>query len=968
MPSQFPVSEDVSSSEIVFGCFKLFPAQRLLLKDGVPVEIGSRALDILMVLAANVGKVVSNAELIKSVWQDVIVEESSLRVHISALRRKLSSDGTESRYVVNVPGRGYSFVATVGVPDSVPAHEAGRALPWPTDHLPPQLMRMVGRDDTVAALSEHLKKQRLVTLIGPGGMGKTTVAVAVAHSLSDHFEGQLHFFDLGSVTDPSLLEGTLASAFGVLGHVNDVGRELVMLLQSRRLLLVLDNCEHLIDATAALAEKLFLGTSRVHILATSREPLLAEGEYAYRLGPLGCPPEQGNLSAQSALAYPAVQLFVERASSSGNQFILDDSDAPIVAHICRKLDGVALAIELGAGRVDAYGIRGTAELLNNRFRLYWRGRRTALPRHQTLYALLDWSYNLLSETEALVMRRLSVLHGSFTLDTALQVALDTDEDEVDVINAIGRLVAKSLVSAECISRSMGYRLLDSTRVYALEKLRLSGEADATLKRHALFQVFLLERPGDKPVSFLDHEHTHRYLEHLGNLRAALEWSFSEEGDPKIGVRLAVASVPLFLGLSMLDECQRWSEQALAAQHSFCSHAQELVLQEALAISLMFSRGNTPVVHRALIRGTELAEMLGDAPGQLRLLAGLNIFLTRAGDFDSALKVARRNREVSARINDAAGIAMTQWMLGVSCHLVGQQARAQRLCMAGLSMVAAQPESDAIYFGYDHRVRALVSLARTLWLRGDPDRAVLIAHQALEVAQNLKHPVTLCISLIYVSTVFLWVGDWTMAERTIDNLTFNARKNALKPDQAVAMGLRGILLMRQGNVDAGVTLLKECLDVLAEENHQILSTMFMKSLAEGLALKGEFDKAQDMIGQAQRVVESAGETFDTPEVLRVAAQIQATRAEPDLQRAESILHRSLDCARRQSALGWELRSAITLARVYAAQGRNEEAGSMFGAVYKRFSGGFDSVDLRTAWQLLLQLPGAKSESSNLRCTH
>jgi predicted ATPase/DNA-binding winged helix-turn-helix (wHTH) protein len=964
MPIQFSVSEDAqrsSSSEIVFGCFRLLPTQRLLLKNGVPVEIGSRALDILMVLASNVGKVVSNAELIKRVWQDVIVEESSLRVHISALRRKLACEGGDSRYVVNVPGRGYSFVATVCPAGSAIYGEIRPTAQWTTDQLPPRLIRMVGREDTVLSLADHLKKHRLVTIIGPGGMGKTTVAVAVAHSLSVHLDGDLHFFDLGSVTDPALLEGTLASAFGVLGNGNDIGRELVMLLQSRRLLLVLDNCEHLIDATAALAEKLFLGTSEVHILATSREPLLVEGEYAYRLGPLACPPEQGNLSAASALSFAAVQLFVERASSSGNDFILNDCDAPVVAHICRQLDGVALAIELGAGRVDAYGIRGTAELLNNRFRLFWSGRRTALPRHQTLFALLDWSYNLLSEKEASVMRRLSVLRGGFALGTALKMVLEPGEDELQVIDTIGRLVAKSLISAECNGRTMSYRLLDTTRVYALEKLRVSGEADAILQRHALFQIVLLEQSGVNSMSFLDHEHTHRHLEHLGGLRAALEWAFSEEGDLAIGVRLAVVCVPLFLGLSLLDECQRWSEQALAALDSSRSHAHERVLQEALAISLMFTHGNTPAVHRALIRGIELAERLGDAPGQLRLLAGLNIFLTRAGDFRGALKVAHKNMEVSTRLSDAAGIAMAQWMLGVSCHLVGQQAPAERWCTAGLAMVTAQPDGDAIYFGYDHRVRALVSLARTLWLRGEPDRAVSIAHQALEVARNLRHPVTLCISLIYVSTVFLWVGDWTTAGQTIDNLTLNAKKNALKPDQAVAMGLRGILLMRQGKLDTGVTLLKDCLDVLAEENHQILSTMFMKGLAEGLALKGEFDKAQDMIDQAQCVVESSGETFDTPEVLRIAAQIQATRAPPDLERAELILQRSLDCARRQSALGWELRSAITLARMYTAQGRNVEAGDILGAVYRRFSSGFDSVDLRSARQLLLQLPHTASQS-------
>lgn len=946
--------------EIRFGDFQFFPTKRLLLKEGSRVEIGGRSLDILLVLIANAGKVVSNRELIRIVWQEVVVESSSLRVHICGLRKALSCGESDVHFVVNAPGRGYSFVAPVILPSSVGS--ITQLLPlqvWSGEGLPPRLARMVGRDDTVCYLANSLKRQRFITITGPGGMGKTTVAVAVAHTLLSHFEGAVYFLDLGSVTDPALLVGTLASAFGANCKGTDNTRELVVFLKSKRLLLVLDSCEHLIDAVAALTERLFGEAVQVHILASSREPLQAEGENVHRLCPLACPPEQSDLSAATALGFSAVQLFVERASTGGVPLILSDEDAPVVAQICRKLDGVALAIELGAGRVDAYGIQGTAELLNSRFSLFWSGRRTALPRHQTLNAMLDWSYNLLSSMEAMVLRRLSIFSGVFSLTTATEVVLDSGADETQVIDMIGRLVAKSLLSAQPTGRSMRYRMLDTTRVYALDKLRQSGEAGEMARRHALHQIALLERLDVNSVSFLEYEHAHRYLEHLGNLRAALEWSFSETENLKIGIRLAVAAVPLFLGLSMLNECLRWSEQALSVLDNTGGSSQEIILQEASAISSMFTHGNSLTVHRALIRGIELGECLNDAPRQLRLLAGLNIFLTRAGDFQKALQIAHKNMEVSTRVSGPAGIAMAKWMLGVSCHLVGRQAQAQQLCTDGLNMVSSQPHGDAIYFGYDHQIRALVSLARTLWLRGYPDQAVVIAHQALEDAQNLKHPVTICISLIYVSTVFLWVGDWVTAERTIEKLMLNARKNALNPDQAVGMGLKGILMIRQGRVDCGVVLLQQCLSVLNEENHQVLSTMFMKSLAEGLAMRGEYDNARQMIVGAQCMVEDNGETFDTPEVLRIAAEIYSTQSTPDFERAEACIQRSLNCARRQTALGWELRASITLAKLRVLQGRNSEAYELIWQVYRRFSEGFDSVDLRTARQLLHKLPHAQN---------
>ena len=263
-----------------------------------------------------------------------------------------------------------------------------------------------------------LASRRFVSVVGPGGMGKTTVAISIAHALLDEFGGAVYFVDLGAVTDATLVPGAVAAVLGVFGQTQDPLPSLLAFLAGRRLLLVLDNCEHVIYAAASLTERLHREVPQVHILTTSRESLRVEGEHIHLLVPLECPTAREDLTAAEALATPAVQLFMDRAFASGYTLDLTDADAPTVAAICSRLDGIALAIELAGSRVGTYGMQGTAELLSNRFKLLWQGRRSAPPRHQTLAAMLDWSFNLLSARDRRVLGRLSIFVGLFTLEAA----------------------------------------------------------------------------------------------------------------------------------------------------------------------------------------------------------------------------------------------------------------------------------------------------------------------------------------------------------------------------------------------------------------------------------------------------------------------------------------------------------------------------------------------------------------------
>ena len=940
------------SFAISFGPFQLFAARRRLLRDEVPVEVGSRSLDILIALVERGGEVVRKKDLVARVWPDVVVEETSLRTHVARLRRVLGDGREGARYIANIPGRGYSFVAPITRTAALVPAQAPDPIPAVTPlTLPARLTRMIGRDNAVADLCAQLLNQRFVSIVGPGGIGKTMVAVSVAHEMMREFSGAVAFVDLASIEDPRLVAGAVTSTLGLPACMSDPVPSLIAFLDQKRILLILDSCEHVIESIAVLAEHLYTASPETYILATSREFLRVEGEHVHKLSSLAVPDEKCVLSAAEALAFPAVQLFMERAVAGGNRIDLSDAEARQVAGICRKLGGIPLALELAAGRVGAYGIRGTAELLERRFKLLWQGRRTALPRHQTLNAMLDWSYNLLSETEQRVLSRLSVFVGAFTLEAAQAVATEADTNAEQVAEMLANLVAKSLVSTQARDASVRYWLLDTTRMYASVKLAESGEADMLARRHA--QHFVRCVTDDNGAELLmDLSASPTNAEQLGNIRAALEWSLSQRGDHLIGCNLVVAVVPLLLRLSLLAECHSLSERAIALLPDTVKETErELALLEAQAISAMFTLGNDRSVRANIQRGLDLASVLRAHPRQLQLLAGLNIFLTRIGDFQGALRVAEESAVLAQTLADPAAAMMADWMLGVVHHLIGDQHAAQLHCESGFAPEAALRRVNKPFFGYDHRIRALVALARTLWLRGFADRAASVAWQTIDESAQLDQPVSVCISRIYTTTVFLWRGDWQAAEDGITELIAEAKKHSLGPYHAVGLGLQGELLLYQGERSRGIALLRRSLNVLATEQHLILAPQFGMALAQGLVATGQFDQALATIERAIAQRDHSGTSFDMPEMLRIKAQLlmSAARQKPEL--AQECLQRSLELARAQSALSWELRTAITLARMHPGSHARET----LRAVYARFVEGFETPDLKIARSLLEDTP-------------
>jgi predicted ATPase/DNA-binding winged helix-turn-helix (wHTH) protein len=932
---------------ISFGPFTLVPGERLLARDGIVVPLGARTLDTLMALVSVPNEIVSKRDLMGRVWPDIIVEEGSLRFHIAELRKALGDGKGGARYIATLAGRGYCFVAPITQSSQPPTEPAPRPANFPTVNLPNRLPRMVGRTDGVRALSAQLLASRFVTVTGPGGVGKTTVAVAVAHDLLEAFAEAVLFIDLGSLSDPNLVTTSLALMLGLPVQSDDPGPGVIAHLRAKRMLLILDNCEHVIEPVAAFATRVLLEARQVHLLATSREALRVEGEHVYKLAPLAFPPDVSGLTAAVALTYPATQLFLERAMASGARFELDDANAAIIANICQKLDGVALAIELAAGRVDAYGLEQTAALLDQRLSLLWQGQRTAPPRQKTLQATLDWSYGLLAEIERLVLHRLAVFVGHFTIEAALEVVTDEKIDRTLLFGAMDSLVAKSMVAPRPIGAMIRYRLLDTTRAYLHE----TGVDDVALaERHAIYYQRWLEQTGAEWPTLSNAAERAPHFASLHNVRAALEWCFSTNGTTEIGIKLAAAAAPVFLAMSLLTECHRWSKRAiLAIDEATRGSAEEMHIQAALGLSLMFTLGNSELARVALGRSLAIAEERNDVPNQLQLLGRMHIFHERMGQFETALRHARRSSLVSATLADPSAIAVSQSLLGVSLHLAGDHHGARTELEAAIN--CPERHRTTTVYGFDHHNRACITLSRILWLQGHPAKAAELARQTVDEAAQMDHPVTLCIALIWAVSVFLWSGDLESAEENTDRFIAHAQSRSMGPYLAVGRGMKAELAIRRGDAKGGVERLKQCLKELHATRYELLTTTFNLALIEGLLAIGQFDESMVLIDETKRLIEANGDVVFMPELLRVKGRALRSLPQPSLKEVKRCFADSLEWSRRQGALGWELRTAVDMARLLLEQNQKEDAKAFLRPIIDRLDEGSETEDVNIAKQML-----------------
>ncbi|MFN2459526.1 MAG: tetratricopeptide repeat protein [Candidatus Velthaea sp.] len=439
-----------------------------------------------------------------------------------------------------------------------------RSLDALPNNLPRQISSFVGRDADIAEIKKQLDKTPVLTLVGAGGVGKTRCALQAGTELLQAYADGVWFVDFAPLGDPALVPHAIASALGVHESPNRALVETIVgFLRNRQALVILDNCEHVVVQAAHCAEAIVRACTHVRIVATSREPLGIGGERTYRVPSLSVPPRgaAAGLTAAEALSYGAIALFVERAEAVESRFRLTDAAAPIVAGICARLDGIALAIELAAARVNVLALPEIAEKLNERFWILTGGSRTALPRQQTLRALIDWSYDLLAAAERAVFRRLAVFAGSFALERAGAICADDALEASAVFDILASLVDKSLVQAERdAAGGTRYRLLESTRRYACEKLTDCGELTAVGRRHAEAMAALAERLHAAWETMPEQTWLAQTQPELENWRAALEWALEQRGDVRIGQRLAGALQRVWG--SAASEGRRWARAAL----------------------------------------------------------------------------------------------------------------------------------------------------------------------------------------------------------------------------------------------------------------------------------------------------------------------------------------------------------------------------------------------------------------------
>ncbi len=660
-------------------------------------------------------------------------------------------------------------------------------------NLPDQLAALIGRDAERAEIAHRLERSRVVTLTGSGGAGKTRLSIQVGFDLLDRFKGEIWLIELAGIENPQLVAESIC---GTLGVPAQGGRSpidtAVDFLSHRRALLILDNCEHLIAAAAAIAEAIARSCPDVRILATSREPLAISGEETFRIPNLGFPPN-GVVSASEAGRHSAVQLLMDRASRLVAHFELTDANAPAIARICQQVDGIPLAIELAAPRLRAMAPEQLADQLHNMFSILTSGSRTVMPRHQTLKNLFDWSYGLLKPEEQALLRRLSIFADGWRLEAAEWVAAGQPLEPGSIVDLMASLIDKSLVVVDLSSREPRYKLLEATRQYSSAKLAEARETG--LRRH--FAEYLISYFSSAEASWPTMSTSvwrERYESELDNLRAALEWAFSEEGDATLGVELAAHGIRLWNELSLLSERGRWVEAAFARLDE--GRYPDTAARLWLGRTSVSAHGDQSSI-QAAENAAELYHLVGDSLGEGEALAKAGAARMRPSDTASA---SERLQE-AGRLLEPIGPTkqLCDWLrsLAVGAYFDGDFDRARilirqslglaqdigdthgtvnaQIALAELELVAGNPEQAVIagrgvLEGNRANRRQIVlglgNLTSYLLVAGRDDEAITVARNALREAQGLGWPAAVVRMVEHCALISCRLGDVETAARLI----------------------------------------------------------------------------------------------------------------------------------------------------------------------------------------------------------
>ena len=932
-----------------FGEFCLLADRHALLCAGEPVRIGSRALDILTLLVQRAGELVSKAEIEAYVWPDTFVHESNLKVHVAALRKVLRAGSEDQRCILNVPGRGYCFTLPVTVEGRVRASaRRWSRVGWKASG---RAVQIIGREDEIASVVQAASQHALVTIVGAGGVGKTTVALAAAERLSGPNDAVPCFVDLSSIDDPQLVVHAIAAALGVRVDLNDLLGGIGDHLRASSRLLILDNCEHLLAAVAAAAEVLASELDRAALLATSREPLRVRKEHVYRLSPLACPDVTTHISAAEALRHSAIALFVARTDERTGFSLWDGDNAAVVSQICRQLDGIPLAIELAATRLDTLRPTELLRRLQDSFELLSRDDLAAPARQRTLLATLDWSYRLLSEAERRILRFTAVFARDFALDDVIAILGPAGLDAADVVAGIESLVAKSFVLADLSLGSRRYRLLESSRSYALTRLDANGERHQAQVSHANHIVTVLERAEDEWRWRVTEDWIAHYGPRVDDLRRAIAWAFGANGDSMIGIRLTAASIPLCEALGAADECGMRVAEALRVADSLPSC--DAVLKTKLACrhawTLVWSKPRLPATAEPWIECLRLAREARDTEYELRALWGLAIYETFTGRSLAAIGHLLEFEAVAERAEDWSVLPDGQRLLALARVYVGELREGEEaLEQLALRFNRIEKQARVTRFSIDRYCIIRSSLAFTRWLRGRSEAALAAAAQSVDSALAVGH-VSHSNALVFAEVpLALWTGRLDRAEAGIAALQRNLglRNNAVWHRQTRFFEAA----LRHARGERGtIGEMSRSLDDLLETRFVTRAPMFLGMLAEALLAEGLIVEARARIDDAATRLEQYRERWCRPEVLRIQGLILAAKG--DRAAAQAHFADAIADADALGALSLELRAACDMARCLAAAGCRDAAFAVLDRTCAKFTERGPDTEVVSAQALL-----------------
>ena len=915
---------------ISFGTFQLDSTRLELSEGGRRLDVGARACALLLVLLQRQGEIVSSRDLLKSAWPGVTVDEVNVRVHVTALRKVLRDGKHGAQYIHTIPRRGYRFVGEVRVAESpLPS-----AAPPPELSLPPlPLASLVGRDKTVEALEAELSNRRIVTLVGPGGIGKTSLALTVASLYARTRNEGCVFVDLATATSDAHVAESVFAALALRGTPEDLLSYIVQALRERTLVLVLDNCDQVIDAVARLVNVVARGAPNVRILATSREALRAHGEHVHTLGPLETPPNGVVLTAQSILDYPAVRLFVEAARAHADGFRLDDDNAAFIANICTKLDGIPLALELAAATTDFFTVRELAERLDDRFAVLTRGHRTAPPRHRTMLDALDWGHTLLSPSAGVTMRRLAVFPSRFTLKDAVAVAADDALPADQVLDGVAELQSKSLLTADISGDVAEFRFLETIRAYATAKLGALDEREAVHRRHALHTLETLSRLGQTKVAPEQRVRNSRRV--IDDLRTAHNWATSPKGDRRIALHLLSVSSAIWRVLNLDTEFVTRARETLVGlpEETPDSLQHEMEVQLALANALSVTQQVASVSFERLslasaARALELAERVGSSADRIKALWALIAAEIDSADSRSLVHHAAALEPLAASLAPGPVLEISTYLRGLAHHGAGKFVESLRI--VGISG-EGDSRSRSVRTAVGEHLGRWSLIARNLWLQGELEAARDLRREGMAMPLYHMDPRDV---LFYVTTcaihIALWDRDIPAAEGVFGTLEKIAAETG-RPGYA-----------------AYVPILRESCQRLQKSS----GSFGAGALAWSPRTTSHADAMATVHCSYHRTVDLERSRIEpswaAAEHLRSAGEHALVRGGENAQEiAETCFREAASVAAQQGALFWELRAAISMARLYRTQGKKDLAQQAVLGVVRRFDDKESCADLADA---------------------